>query len=356
MVFALVLVWIQACQVQAQVKRTFPPVTITYFYDDFKTFDLSTWEHEITMGGGGNWEFQMYWNNRTNSYVRDGILYLMPTLMSGYIGESKLTSGHTLDLWGSGTPASKCTGNAFYGCSRTSGGGGNILNPVLSARIRTVNTVTLQYGRVEVRAQLPRGDWLWPAIWLLPKYNMYGDWPASGEIDIMESRGNAAGYPAGGNNVISSAIHFGPSWDADTYLTGQTGLSWGSFADSFHTFGLFWNEEGLYTYVDHDSNRVLQVPFNQTFWERSGKGRQGYANPWMGASRAAPFDQEFYVILNLAVGGTNGYFPDNQGGKCWQNSSPHAINDFWNCRNSWLPTWRGEDAAFKIDWIVVTSK
>ena len=63
-------------------------------------------------------------------------------------------------------------------------GTGATIQPVMSARISTKNSVTMAYGKVEVRAKLPRGDWLWPAIWMLPKDNKYGAWPLSGEIDV----------------------------------------------------------------------------------------------------------------------------------------------------------------------------
>jgi beta-glucanase (GH16 family) len=65
----------------------------------------------------------------------------------------------------------------------------------MSARISTKNHYSITYGRVEVRAKLPRGDWLWPAIWMLPNS---GTWPMSGEIDIMEARGNGPEYAAQG--------------------------------------------------------------------------------------------------------------------------------------------------------------
>ena len=86
-----------------------------------------------------------------------------------------------------------CTGNGFYGCSRGSDGN-HYINPVMSGKLTTVNSFSMKYGRVEVKAKLPKGDWLWPAIWMLPRHNEYGEWPASGEIDIMESRGNL-NYP-----------------------------------------------------------------------------------------------------------------------------------------------------------------
>ena len=86
-------------------------------------------------------------------------------------------------------PGDLCTSPSYYGCERT-GNGGNILNPISSARLRSANSFAFTYGKVEARAKLPLGDWLWPAIWMLPLKQEYGLWPTSGEIDIMESRGN----------------------------------------------------------------------------------------------------------------------------------------------------------------------
>jgi beta-glucanase (GH16 family) len=62
-----------------------------------------------------------------------------------------------------------CTANNFYGCSRTSDGF-HYINPVMSGKITTVNSLAIKYGRVEIKAKLPKGKWLWPAIWLLPRY------------------------------------------------------------------------------------------------------------------------------------------------------------------------------------------
>lgn len=185
------------------------------FSDEFTRLDFSTWQHELTLGGGGNWEFEWYVNNRTNSFVKDGVLYLKPTLTSDTIGADNM---HTADvnIWG-GSPADQCTGNNFYGCERNAQGSGNVINPIQSARVRTVNSFSTKYGRVEVKAQLPKGDWIWPAIWMLPKYNEYGQWPASGEIDIMESRGNSASYEIGGNNAFGSTLHWGPDYNNNAF-------------------------------------------------------------------------------------------------------------------------------------------
>jgi len=127
--------------------------------DNIDRLDLETWQHEITMSGGGNWEFQVYHNHRRNSYVKDGVLTIKPSLTNDMYGDNFVETG-TLSLLG-GSPAEECTNPAFYGCER-SGAGGNVINPVMSARLRTVNSFWFTYGRVSVRAKLPAGDWLWP--------------------------------------------------------------------------------------------------------------------------------------------------------------------------------------------------
>ena len=101
----------------------------------FDKLDFSKWQHEITMGGGGNWEFEWYSNNRTNSFVDEGVLYLQPTLTQENLGDTVLNSGD-VNLWG-GKYANECTSNAFYGCERNAAGSGNVINPIQSARIRT---------------------------------------------------------------------------------------------------------------------------------------------------------------------------------------------------------------------------
>jgi len=124
------------------------------------------------MAGGGNWEFQLYDNNRSTTFVKDGKLNIKPVLTSNKIGEANVRNGYTLNMWG-GSPADYCTENAFYGCERSSNGN-NYINPIMSGRISTVDSFKMKYGRLEVRAKLPKGNWLWPAIWMMPRYNEYG--------------------------------------------------------------------------------------------------------------------------------------------------------------------------------------
>jgi hypothetical protein len=170
---------------------------ILVFEDNFtSSFNLSLWKHELTLSGEGNWEFEMYVNNRSVSFVQNGSLVIRPTLTNATLSTAGLMNAD-VNIWG-GDPATLCTDNSYYGCEREGGAGGNIVNPVQSARIRTAETFAFKYGRVELSAKLPRGDWLWPAVWMMPVNAAYGSWPASGEIDILESRGNAKGYAGGG--------------------------------------------------------------------------------------------------------------------------------------------------------------
>nr|AFR46661.1 gram-negative bacteria binding protein [Parcoblatta sp. PL] len=335
------------------------------FNEEFDTFDLETWNHEKTAAGGGNWEFEIYYNNRSNSFVRDSKLFIKPTLTADVYGESFLSSG-ALNLEG-GAPADECTNPQDWGCQR-SGSATNLLNPVMSARIRTVNSFSFTYGKAEVRAKLPAGDWLWPAIWLLPRYNQYGSWPASGEIDIMEGRGNKNLVVNGqniGTELSSSTLHFGPFWPLNGYLHAHfeknTPAGQG-FDQDFHKFQLEWTPDHFQFSIDDEVLGTVTPP-GGGFWELAGFDSQAgkVDNPWRYGNKMAPFDQPFYFVLNVACGGVNYYFPDNgenPGGKPWSNTSPQASTDFWNGRNQWLPTWQldvneGENAALQVDYIKV---
>nr|AAZ08505.1 gram negative bacteria binding protein 2 [Mastotermes darwiniensis] len=330
------------------------------FNEDFNTFDLSTWNHEKTASGGGNWEFEIYNNNRSNSFVRDGKLYIKPTLTTDKYGEDFLANG-VLNLQG-GSPADECTNPQDWGCERT-GSETNLLNPINSARIRTVESFSFTYGRVEVRAKLPAGDWLWPAIWLLPRFNYYGSWPSSGEIDLTESRGNRNLIKNGiniGSELTSSTLHFGPFWPLNGYerahfekntATGQ------GFDTDFNLFQFEWTPNYIEFRVNNESIGIVRPP-DGGFWELGQFSSQVGAvdNPWIYGNKMAPFDQPFYFVLNLAVGGVNNFFPDdaeNPGGKPWLNTSPQASTDFWNGRNQWLQTWNGDDTALQVDYIKV---
>lgn len=112
-----------------------------------------------------NGEFQWYVSDDENSYAQDGNLHIKPTLTADKIGADQVETGF-VQLDG-------CTDDNPDNCKRQAGGD-VIINPIRSARLRTVNSFAFKFGRVEVRAKTPLGDWLWPAIWLLPKTWKYG--------------------------------------------------------------------------------------------------------------------------------------------------------------------------------------
>jgi beta-glucanase (GH16 family) len=115
-----------------------------------------------------------------NVFVQDGNLIIKPALQDAPLIESN----KIINLTSDGT----CTSTSLKNCvSVTNLTAGTIIQPVKSGRINTKTGTTIKYGRVEVTTKLPVGDWLWPAIWMLPVNDTYGPWPLSREIDIMES-------------------------------------------------------------------------------------------------------------------------------------------------------------------------
>ena len=147
-----------------------------------------------------------------------------------------------------------------------------------SARMRTLGLGDWKYGRFEMRARMPVGQGLWPAFWMLSTDDAYGTWAASGEIDIMEYLGH-------NTNHASGAIHYGGSWPDNLFWSEGFTLPAGTFADSLHEFALEWSPHELRWYVDGQQYSC------QSHWSSSGGGYP------------APFDEEFHLILNMAVGG-----------------------------------------------------
>jgi len=228
------------------------------------------------MSGGGNWEFEYYTNNRTNSWTKDGVLYMQPTFTADTMGENNMKTGG-LNLWGS-TPADECTSNQFWGCERNAAGSGNYINPIQSSRLRSVKSFNFKYGRAEIKAKLPKGDWIWPAIWMLPTDNAYGQWPASGEIDIVESRGNDKSCSTGGRNTFGSTLHYGPGYPYDAWETAHADYTHPTdLSDDFHVYGVEWTEDHIKTTID--GTEVLDFKFDQDLFTKGGFPSDVH-NPW----------------------------------------------------------------------------
>jgi beta-glucanase (GH16 family) len=146
-----------------------------------------------------------------------------------------------------------------------------------SGRIKTKGRMEAQPGRVEARIKLPAGQGLWPAFWMLGAGDPMAKWPQCGELDIMENHGSNA-------RSTSSAIH-GPGYSgSSTPLVHAYVLPTGTFADDFHRFAVEWDSLRVRFFVDD----ALHYTIARADVERSGK--------WV-------FDQPFFVLLNLAVGG-----------------------------------------------------
>lgn len=147
-----------------------------------------------------------------------------------------------------------------------------------SAKLWTQALSSWQYGRIDIRAKLPYGQGIWPAFWMLPDSAQYGGWPSSGEIDIMEMVGH---QPA----IVHGTLHYGESVGSHVYTGTSCMLEDGIFADDFHTFSIIWEAEAITWYVDG-------IPYaRQTDWHTGN------------APYPAPFDQPFYLIMNMAIGG-----------------------------------------------------
>jgi len=145
-----------------------------------------------------------------------------------------------------------------------------------SAKITTRGKVEAAPGRVEARIKLAAGQGLWPAFWLLGQNIRTVGWPASGELDIMENKGSAP-------TATSSAVH-GPGYSGNTPFAHVRAIQSGTFTDAFHTFAVEWDSLTIRFFVDD----TLHFRVTRTGVETFGH--------WV-------FDQRFFIIVNLAIGG-----------------------------------------------------
>ncbi len=168
-----------------------------------------------------------------------------------------------------------------------------------SARMKTrkrdgTPLFTKLYGRFEFRAKVPWGKGLWPALWLLPQDDKYGGWAASGEIDVMEIVGEKP-------HQVLNSIHFGSVYPKRSLITHVHDLPGGSTVADWHVYAVEWEPGEIRFYVDgiHTSTQSFWWSCSKTV---DGAGveatRKADINDW-----PAPFDQPFYIVMNVAVGG-----------------------------------------------------
>jgi beta-glucanase (GH16 family) len=164
-----------------------------------------------------------------------------------------------------------------------------------SARLCTRDNAYWTYGYFEARIKLPAISGMWPAFWMLPQpstkantSNQYGGWASNGEIDIMEAKGRLSDY-------VDTTVHYG-NQGSSTYKTTSVKLN--KSIDEWHIYALKWTQDSLTWYVDGD---VVFKVSSDDWWSQMAPD-----------SSTAPFDTNFYILLNLAVGGNydGGRTPD----------------------------------------------
>jgi len=144
-----------------------------------------------------------------------------------------------------------------------------------SARLQTNNKGDWKYGRIEIRAKIPAGKGMWPAIWLLPTKWIYGGWPQSGEIDIME---NVGYYP----DSLFGTVHT-DAYNGSKGTQKSKSIFIKKLAKAYHIFAVEWTAETISFFVDNVKYHIFKN-------EHTG------FTTW-------PFDQDFHLLLNIAVGG-----------------------------------------------------
>jgi len=220
---------------------------------DGTAIDTSKWQFEVNCDGGGNNELQCYTAREQNAKVQNGKL-ILTARPENYNGK-----GYT------------------------------------SARLNTAKSASWLFGKFEMRAKLPSGKHLWPAFWMLPTDYKYGTWAASGEIDIMEYRGQV-------QNKVEGTLHFGGMWPNNVYQgSGPKDMGVDLSAD-FHVFAVEWDKDQIRWYMDGKMYHSMTLV--RSFYSNKG------TNPYN--AQRQPFDQRFHLLINLAIGG--GFFPADQYG------------------------------------------
>jgi beta-glucanase (GH16 family) len=148
-------------------------------------------------------------------------------------------------------------------------------NKYTSARIISKDKRTFTYGRIDIRAKLPKGKGIWPALWMLGNNISQLNWPACGEIDIMELLGHES-------NKVYGTMHWGAAGGPSTHIGSSYSLNSGDYSSGFHVFSLLWEVDKLTFLVDDI------IYFTGTKAEVTGD---------------YPFDKPFFFIMNIAVGG-----------------------------------------------------
>lgn len=256
------------------MAETAPPPTgwTLVWSDEFDgaQLDRTKWKPEQSCWGGGNQERQCYTDRPENIHVEGGILHLK--------ARKERFTGPDRPPEIADKPNPKKT------------------QEYTSGKIRTLGLSSWKYGKVEFRAKPPKGQGTWPAVWMMPADNVYGGWPLSGEVDILEgvNLGATCETCEGGvgENRMISALHFGDYAPKNKFLDTRVALPSRALpSDDFHVWTFEWGEGLMRFYLD--GRKYWEVTADQ--WET--------ASPLATSNPVAPFDQPFYIMANLAIGG-----------------------------------------------------
>lgn len=151
-----------------------------------------------------------------------------------------------------------------------------------SSRIITKDKKSFKYGRVDIRAAMPKGQGIWPALWMLGSNFSTVGWPACGEIDIMEMIGGT-----GKDNTVHGTVHWSNNGSYASYGQSYT-LPSGILADKWHVFSIIWNENTITWFIDDIQYNVIDIT----------------------PGGLSEFREEFFFIFNVAVGGNWPGSPD----------------------------------------------
>lgn len=239
--------------------------------DDFDgaTLDRTKWAPEVSCWGGGNDERQCYTDRTENVYLEEGVLHLK--------AQAEQFTGPMFPEGMQGAP------------------GGERTKPYTSGKVRTRGLASWTYGRFSARMKLPAGQGAWSAFWMMPADDLYGTWPLSGEIDIMEAINLGTSCDEcveGVEHRTSGALHFGDAIPDNTYLYLNTPDDiLGDPSEEWRVYTVEWAEGVMQWFVD-----------DQIFMRIEGDDWFTEAPEAVGRPNA-PFDQPFYLMINLAVGG-----------------------------------------------------
>ncbi|MGY5450402.1 family 16 glycosylhydrolase [Agarivorans sp. MS3-6] len=244
--------------------------------DEFNAadIDVAKWSFEEHCWGGGNNEQQCYTKRKANAFIENGALHIAAK-RGNYSGAS---------LPGGDKRVKKTL-------------------PFTSAKLHTKGKVDWKYGRFEVRAKMPQGQGTWSTIWMLPSNSVYGKWPASGEIDIVEAvnlktKTDLQDAPSTQRESrVYGGLHYGRAFPENVRSGQAYSLPYGKNpADNFHTYAIEWEEGEIRWYVDN----LHYATQRQDEWYSQFKENGVLIN----GKGAAPFDENFHLLLNLAVGGS----------------------------------------------------